>query len=163
MLQISDLNLILKTGKYIRMETKETTKKGANSSANVTKSNANANALANLSSLAKGLQLPTKGGAGNKGGIYKSEIFADCNPLDATAPKRIRKKIRNERDSHILQGLQVLRNNPENFSDFVAKTWKPFAERVYTNPSVFFEENGRTDAEKLKLLQIFSKALEIVK
>lgn len=136
------------------MET-NSTKKGTNQSA--TKSN-----LENLSNLAKGLTLPTKGNA--KGdGIYKKSVFADCNPLDASAPKKMRKKLRGERDSHILQGLQVLRNNPENFADFVAKTWKPFAERVYNDPAKFFEENGKTDPAKLQLLQLFEKALNLVK
>lgn len=133
----------------------ETTKK--TNTNNATKSN-----LENLSNLAKGLTLPTKGSA--KGdGIYKKSVFADCNPLDASAPKKMRKKLRGERDSHILQGLQVLRNNPENFADFVAKTWKPFAERVYNDPAKFFEENGRTDPAKLQLLQLFEKALNLVK
>lgn len=142
------------------METKETTKKGANQSANA---NAKSNSLASLASLAKGISLPTKGNGNAKAGIYKSEIFANCNPLDASAPKKVRKKIRNERDSHILQGLQILRNNPENFSDFVAKVWKPFAERVYNDPQVFFEESGRTDPQKLQLLQLFAKALQLTK
>lgn len=140
------------------MET-NSTKKGANQSA---KSANNANALANLSNLAKGLTLPTKGSAA-KAGIYKNSVFAECNPLDASAPKKIRKKIRNERDSHILQGLQVLRNNPENFADFVAKVWKPFAEKVYNDPQIFFEETGRTDPQKLQLLQLFAKALQLTK
>lgn len=137
------------------METKKTSNQSANSSA--TKSN-----LENLSNLAKGLTLPTKGSA--KGdGIYKKSVFAECNPLDNSAPKRVRKKIRAERDSHILQGLQVLRNNPENFGDFVAKVWKPFAEKVYNDPQVFFEESGRTDPQKMQLLQLFAKALQLTK
>lgn len=136
------------------MET-NSTKKGANQSA--TKSN-----LENLSNLAKGIALPEKK-AGRGDGIYKNSVFADCSPLDASAPKKIRKKIRNERDSHILQGLQILRNNPENFSDFVAKTWKPFAEKVYNDPNTFFEETGRTDPQKLQLLQLFAKALQLTK
>ena len=144
------------------METTKNTQKGANQSATKSNTTNNANALANLSSLAKGLQLPTKGSA--KGdGIYKKSVFANCNPLDASAPKKMRKKLRGERDSHILQGLQILRNNPENFADFVAKTWKPFAEKVYNDPAKFFEENGRTDPAKLQLLQLFEKALNLVK
>lgn len=141
------------------MEMIKNTQKGANSSANA---NAKSNSLANLASLAKGIALPEKK-AGRGDGIYKNSIFAECNPLDNSAPKRVRKKIRNERDSHILQGLQILRNNPENFADFVRKTWQPFAEKVYNNPSVFFEENGRTDPQKMQMLQLFAKALEIVK
>lgn len=129
----------------------------ANTNAKNSSSSSFANLVANLT-------LPEKSVNNGFTGIYKKEIFTGISSLDEKGFKSLRKKLRNERNAYVIEGLQVARNQGEkSFTEWVARVWKPFAERTYINPMKFFEKSGKTSPEKLALLETFSKCLEACK
>lgn len=96
-------------------------------------------------------------------GIYKKNVYKDLSVLDERGAKSIRKKLRNERNALIIEGFQNAKRGEENFKDWVNRIWKPFAEKTYQNPEIFFEENGKTAPEKLEMLRNFSTLLKACK
>ena len=96
-------------------------------------------------------------------GIYKKDVYKDLSALDERGAKSIRKKLRNERNALIIEGFQNAKRGEENFKDWVSRIWKPFAEKTYQNPEIFFEENGKTSPEKLEMLRNFSTLLRACK
>lgn len=96
-------------------------------------------------------------------GIYKKSVYSELSALDEKGAKSIRKKLRNERNALIIEGFQNAKRGENVFKDWINRIWKPFAERTYQNPDVFFEENGKTSPEKLEMLRNFATLLKACK
>lgn len=117
-----------------------------------------------FANLLQNMVIPEKSakGAGFTG-IYKKDVYSSLSALDERGAKSIRKKLRNERNALIIEGFQNAKRGESHFRDWVSRIWKPFAERTYQNPEIFFEENGKTSPEKLEMLRNFSTLLKACK
>lgn len=114
--------------------------------------------------LMKSIAIPENAKTNAKFSIYKKEVFAKLSALDETGAKRMRKQLRNERNSLIIEGLQQARNLGENaFKEWVKNKWIPFAENTYRDPQIFFEKTKASNPEKIQLLENFAKLLQICK
>lgn len=96
--------------------------------------------------------------------IYKKEVYASISALDERGAKRLRKKLRDERNTLIVEGLQHAKNLGENsFREWVKNVWTPFASKTYKDVNVFFEEKSSSDPQKIKLLKSFAQLVNAVK
>ena len=117
-----------------------------------------------FATLLQNMVIPEKSanGAGFTG-IYKKDVYSSLSALDERGAKSIRKKLRNERNALIIEGFQNAKRGEANFKDWMQRIWKPFAEKTYQNPEIFFEENGKTSPEKLEMLRNFATLLKACK
>lgn len=100
----------------------------------------------------------TKGDAG----IYRAELFANCET--DRDKKSVRKKIRNKCEDNVLEGIKTAKNlGKDSFADWVKRVWKPFAEKTYKNPQVFFNETGNVSEKTLQRNKLFAELLKTVK
>lgn len=114
--------------------------------------------------LMKTMAIPENVKTSSKNSIYKKEIFAKLSALDERGAKKMRRDLRNERNSLIIEGLQKARNLGENpFKEWVKNKWTPFAESTYRDPQIFFEKTKASNPEKIQLLENFAKLLQICK
>lgn len=126
---------------------------------------ANTNAKSStFASLLEKMVIPEKSAKGTGfAGIYKKSVYSELSALDEKGAKSIRKKLRNERNALIIEGFQNAKKGETNFKDWMQRVWKPFAEKTYQNPEIFFEENGKTSSEKLEMLRNFATLLKACK
>lgn len=123
------------------------------------KSSSNADAFAKLlANVVVSENSKTKG----ETGIYRPEIFANCET--DRDKKSVRKKIRNRCEDNVLDGIKTAKNlGKEAFTDWVKRVWKPFAESTYKNPQVFFNETGNVSEKTLQRNKLFAELLKTVK
>ena len=133
-----------------------------------TKTNEKANGKTNETGFAKlmeSIAIPEASAKKGNGmnSIYKKEVYASICALDERGAKRLRKKLRDERDALIVEGLQRAKNLGEaSFKEWVLYIWMPFASQTYKDMNVFFEEKSSSDPEKIKLLKSFAQLVKAV-
>lgn len=140
----------------------EKTTKNSSNAKNV---NASAKSSSNVDAFAKLLaNVVVSENSKTKGetGIYRLEIFANCET--DRDKKSVRKKIRNRCEDNVIDGIKTAKNlGKEAFSDWVKRVWKPFAESTYKNPQVFFNESGNVSEKTLQRNKLFAELLKTVK
>lgn len=129
------------------------------------KTNAISNKANNVDAFAKLLAnvvVPENSKSKGDTGIYRPEIFANCETN--RDKKSVRKKFRDKCEDNVIDGIKTAKNlGKDAFKDWVQRVWKPFAESTYKNPQIFFNETGNVSEKALQRNRLFAELLKTVK
>ena len=95
-----------------------------------------------------------KASAKSKTGIYKKEIFAECQT--DKEKKSLRIKLRRKLDQFIGAYL-ANKNKPEGLKE-LKEVWQNYAKQIYEDTKIICDNNS--DADKQKLVEKFLQAME---
>ena len=91
----------------------------------------------------------------SKIGIYKKEIFSECQT--DKEKKSLRIKLRRKLDQFLGAYLAANKNKPEELKE-LQQVWQNYAKQIYEDTKIICDNNS--DADKQKLVEKFLQAME---
>lgn len=96
-----------------------------------------------------------KSSSKSKTGIYKKEIFAECQT--DKEKKSLRIKLRRKLDQ-FLGAYLANKNKPDEGLKELKEVWQNYAKQIYEDTKIICDNNS--DADKQKLVEKFLQAME---